>query len=137
MSFYKGKSEVFSFADKFNSICGNNSFPFPNDGELSLSYSSSSPIPVNSSCIVSVFSQNQKYPANVIAYFSSFVTDVSQNCTNSRMDIYDGRGVNSTKSLTGMYFSGQFYINVREYRRGNRKWTIQRNWQHRVHKTKN
>jgi hypothetical protein len=27
-------------------------------------------------------------------------------------------------------------INVREYRRGNQKWTIQRNWQHRVHKTK-
>jgi hypothetical protein len=27
-------------------------------------------------------------------------------------------------------------INVREFRRGNQKWTIQRNWQHRVHKTK-
>ena len=27
-------------------------------------------------------------------------------------------------------------INVREYRRGNQIWTIQRNWQHRVHKTK-
>ena len=27
-------------------------------------------------------------------------------------------------------------INVREYRRGNQTWTIQRNWQHRVHKTK-
>jgi hypothetical protein len=25
----------------------------------------------------------------------------------------------------------EFQINVREYRRGNRKWTIQRNWQHR------
>jgi len=23
------------------------------------------------------------------------------------------------------------YINVREYRRSNQKWTIQRNWQHR------
>jgi len=28
------------------------------------------------------------------------------------------------------------YINVREYRRGNQERTIQRNWQHRVHKTK-
>jgi len=28
------------------------------------------------------------------------------------------------------------YINVREYRKGNQKWTIQKNWQHRVHKTK-
>ena len=27
-------------------------------------------------------------------------------------------------------------INVREYRRGNEKYTIQRNWQHKVHKTK-
>jgi hypothetical protein len=26
-------------------------------------------------------------------------------------------------------------INVRECRKGNKKWTIQRNWQHRVHKT--
>jgi len=28
------------------------------------------------------------------------------------------------------------YINVREYRRANQKRTIQRDWQHRVHKTK-
>jgi len=26
-------------------------------------------------------------------------------------------------------------MNVREYRSGNQKWTIQRNWQHWVHKT--
>jgi hypothetical protein len=26
-----------------------------------------------------------------------------------------------------------YTINVREYRRGNQKWTTQRNWQHRVH----
>ena len=25
-------------------------------------------------------------------------------------------------------------INVREYRRGNKKWTIKRNWQHRANK---
>ena len=25
---------------------------------------------------------------------------------------------------------------VREYRKGNQKWTLQRNWQHRVHKKK-
>jgi len=30
----------------------------------------------------------------------------------------------------------QFEINVREYQRDNNKWTFQRNWQHRVHKTK-
>jgi len=27
-----------------------------------------------------------------------------------------------------------YQINVRKYRRKNQKWTIQRNWQHRVHK---
>ena len=32
--------------------------------------------------------------------------------------------------------SSLFYINGREYRRGNHKWIIQRNWQHSVHKTK-
>ena len=30
-------------------------------------------------------------------------------------------------------YTGQ--INVREYQRGNQKRTIQRNWQHKVHKT--
>jgi hypothetical protein len=29
-----------------------------------------------------------------------------------------------------------FSTTVREYRRGNEKWTIKKNWQHRVHKTK-
>ena len=29
-----------------------------------------------------------------------------------------------------------FLINVREYLRGNQTWTIQRNWQHRVHQRK-
>ena len=28
-------------------------------------------------------------------------------------------------------------VKIREHRRGNQKWTIQRNWQHRVHNTKN
>ena len=50
--------------------------------------------------------------------------------------------------LTNQYHCGQvtgvhkaahsFYskINVREYRRNNQEWTIQRNWQHWAHKTK-
>jgi hypothetical protein len=28
-----------------------------------------------------------------------------------------------------------YFINVRENRRGNQQWTIQRNWQHWVHQT--
>ena len=28
-----------------------------------------------------------------------------------------------------------YIINIREYQRGNQKWTIQRNWQHKVHRT--
>ena len=33
-------------------------------------------------------------------------------------------------------YTRQRQTNVREYRRGTQTWTIQRNWQHRVHKTK-
>jgi len=33
-------------------------------------------------------------------------------------------------------FNGQSMINVREYRRDNQKWAIQRNWSNMVHKTK-
>jgi uridine kinase len=29
-----------------------------------------------------------------------------------------------------------FKINIREYRMGNKKWTIQKDWQHRVHRVK-
>jgi hypothetical protein len=39
-----------------------------------------------------------------------------------------------------MYDIGVLYLNgtidVREYRRSNQRWTIQRNWQHRAQKTK-
>jgi len=39
--------------------------------------------------------------------------------------------------IIGQHFkTPRHMINVREYRRGNQKRTIQRNWQHRVHKTK-
>jgi hypothetical protein len=42
-------------------------------------------------------------------------------------------------SLSPIISSNTFYchwINVREYIWGNQTWTIQRNWQHRIHKTK-
>ena len=35
-----------------------------------------------------------------------------------------------------MSISDKTEIHVREYRSGNQKWAIQRNWQHRIHKTK-
>ena len=35
-----------------------------------------------------------------------------------------------------MYIFLDTRINVSEYRRGNQKWTIQKNWQHMIHKTK-
>jgi hypothetical protein len=41
----------------------------------------------------------------------------------------------TTTSVPFRHYSYNHLINVREYRRGNQKWTIQRNWQHRVHKT--
>jgi hypothetical protein len=33
-------------------------------------------------------------------------------------------------------WKNQWNINARDYRRGNQNWTIQRNWQHSVHKMK-
>ena len=38
--------------------------------------------------------------------------------------------------VSNSFYSCSYTINVREYRRGNQKRTIHRNWQHRVHKTK-
>ena len=35
-----------------------------------------------------------------------------------------------------LIYSDESIITVRENRRDNQEWTIQRNWQHRVHKTK-
>ena len=44
--------------------------------------------------------------------------------------------IGSHPSLVDNWIShSNTYINVREYRRGNHKWTIQRNWQYMVHKT--
>ena len=42
----------------------------------------------------------------------------------------------ATCALFAIFISQYYKINVGEYRRGNTTWTIQRNWQHRVHKTK-
>jgi hypothetical protein len=42
----------------------------------------------------------------------------------------------TTCALFAIFISQYYKINVGEYRRGNKTWTIQRNWQHRVHKTK-
>ena len=41
----------------------------------------------------------------------------------------------TTTSVPFRHYSYNHLIKVREYRRGNQKWTIQRNWQHWVHKT--
>jgi len=39
------------------------------------------------------------------------------------------------RSDLGTFYCQIYTINVREHRSDNTKWTIQRNWQHRVHKT--
>ena len=42
------------------------------------------------------------------------------------------------KSIQGcIWLTAICEINVREYRRGNQKWTIQRNWQHEEKQNKN
>ena len=56
--------------------------------------------------------------------------------TNKRQRIPKGQSqMDNPENRTpqGTQDTGQ--INVREYQRGNHKWTIQRNWQHRVHET--
>ena len=40
------------------------------------------------------------------------------------------------KEAVGGNSSGENQINVREHRKGHKKWTIQRNWPHMVQKTK-
>jgi hypothetical protein len=40
-----------------------------------------------------------------------------------------------TEKLTTMETQDTGQINVRENRRGNQEWTVQRNWQHWIHQT--
>ena len=57
--------------------------------------------------------------------------------TNKRQRIPKGQSkMENPKKLVTQDTQDTGQINVREYRSGNQKWTIQRNWQHRVHKTK-
>jgi len=48
------------------------------------------------------------------------------------------RNLNAMKETVNLTLKTQLFakINVREFRRGNQKWTIQRSWLHRVYKTK-
>ena len=56
---------------------------------------------------------------------------------DKRYRIPKGTIIKGESSETGNigYTRHRIYINVREYRRDNHKWRIQRNLQHRVHKT--
>jgi hypothetical protein len=55
----------------------------------------------------------------------------------NKLNIYFNQIIMNTTTTTTNNNNNK-WINVREYRRGNKKWTIQRNWQHTcmVHKTK-
>ena len=44
--------------------------------------------------------------------------------------------MNITEKLAAYGTQDKDIHNVREYRKDNQNWTLQRNWQHRVHKTK-
>lgn len=92
------------FSDNFKLQCGGKPIQITN-GAITLSYYSTSPIARNTTCTVRVFSPISKYPANVIAYFRTFYTDYSQNCVNSRLDIFDslettGRAITGTNYKT-------------------------------------
>ena len=60
---------------------------------------------------------------SVLSTCSSLTGDARVKCTTVRIEN------RMFKTITCLW------INFREYRRGNQKWTIQRNCQHRVHKT--
>lgn len=97
------KNSLF-FSDNFKLQCGGKPIQITN-GAITLSYYSTSPIARNTTCTVRVFSPISKYPANVIAYFRTFYTDYSQNCVNSRLDIFDslettGRAITGTNYKT-------------------------------------
>ncbi|VDH94503.1 Hypothetical predicted protein [Mytilus galloprovincialis] len=112
------------FLDNFKLQCGGKPIQITN-GAITLSYYSTSPIARNTTCTVRVFSPISKYPANVIAYFRTFYTDYSQNCVNSRLDIFDslettGRaitgqnGLCGTKTMVALYYnSSQPYMTFR------------------------
>lgn len=89
------------FSDDFKKHCNTSSNPLKitSDGSISLSYSTDSPI--TTSCTVSVYNPDHlNQTARVMAYFTSFDVD----CKRSRMDIYDDKGTESAKALTGMCY---------------------------------
>jgi predicted carbohydrate-binding protein with CBM5 and CBM33 domain len=56
----------------------------------------------------------------------------NQTLENTEGTIKDGQ----YRETGNTGYTRQRQINVREYRRDNQRWAVQRNWQHRVHKTK-
>jgi hypothetical protein len=68
--------------------------------------------------------------------YSSDITIVSINCVQFNilfeLDIFV---VSRLFDMSNTVYYKTLRINVRETRRGNQQWTIQRNWQHWVHKT--
>jgi hypothetical protein len=56
--------------------------------------------------------------------------------TNKRQRIPKGQSkIYNPEKLATLDTQDTGKINVREYQRGNQKYTIHRNWQHKVHKT--
>jgi hypothetical protein len=55
-------------------------------------------------------------------------------CTHFSVIIFSQLLARCFISLRGEIWAHRTSLNIWEYRRGNNKWTIQRDWQHRVHK---
>ena len=63
--------------------------------------------------------------------------DTPEKLANKRQRIPKGQSkMDTLETLATQGTQDTRQINVREYRRDNQKLTIQRHWQHRVHKTK-
>jgi hypothetical protein len=82
---------------------------------------------------------NNKIPEEKMA--ALYATGILNNgielfsCLLPDLTVYMGNTTGVLKEA-GTAYSSQASINVKEYRRGNQKRTIRRNWQHRVHKKK-
>ena len=60
---------------------------------------------------------------------------LGKQATGERLEKTEGAIKNGQSKETGNIGYTRHRTKVREIRRGNQEWTIQRNWQHWVHKT--
>ena len=74
-----------------------------------------------------------KFSSNIKKLCSKYINIHSDSLNKANPKTYSWCGCTKLRRWAVMYLC---IINVRDYRRDNQKWTLRRNWQHMVHKTK-